>query len=274
MVVVGNYRNRARIAQKAAAAIPLQRQDHRRRNSPPIACSIADISETRRPALPRSARPNCRRRSVSAAHRKRRRAPPMPRDLARRIDIGVEFPQDKRLSPFPAAYGLTRRARGLCHICGAASCKLNRGEFARRARTGRLRWQFQRHVRCAARCSALGMAALAGCGMSDGPGSLLVDPGRYSAYHCNDLAARWKILVAREKDLRGLMDKANESSRRRGDRLARLPHRLRFRAERRKAFAAHGGGKKLQLHDRISERPEHSLITAHAGVPASAAHSA
>jgi hypothetical protein len=58
----------------------------------------------------------------------------------------------------------------------------------------------------------LGMAALAGCGTSDGPGALLVDPGRYSAYHCNDLAARWKILVAREKDLRALMDKADQTA--------------------------------------------------------------
>jgi hypothetical protein len=54
--------------------------------------------------------------------------------------------------------------------------------------------------------------ALAGCGMTDGAGSILVDPGRYTAYHCNDLAARWKVLVAREKELHGLMDKANESN--------------------------------------------------------------
>lgn len=58
----------------------------------------------------------------------------------------------------------------------------------------------------------LGMAALAGCGMTDDPGSLLIDPGRYSAYHCNDLAARWKGLVAREKDLRALMDKADQTA--------------------------------------------------------------
>ncbi len=50
--------------------------------------------------------------------------------------------------------------------------------------------------------------ALAGC--SNGAGSLLVDPGRYSAYHCNDLAAQWKVLVAREKELRDLMDRADQ----------------------------------------------------------------
>jgi hypothetical protein len=54
--------------------------------------------------------------------------------------------------------------------------------------------------------------ALAGCGMGDGAGAMLVDPGHYSAYHCEELAARWKVLVAREKELRGLMDKANEGA--------------------------------------------------------------
>ena len=51
-------------------------------------------------------------------------------------------------------------------------------------------------------------AALAGC--TNGAGSLLVDPGHYSAYHCNDLAAQWKVLVAREKELRDLMDRAHQ----------------------------------------------------------------
>ncbi len=58
--------------------------------------------------------------------------------------------------------------------------------------------------------SGLAAGALGGCGLSDGPGSILVDPGHYSAYHCDDLAARWKVLLAREKELRGLMDKASE----------------------------------------------------------------
>jgi hypothetical protein len=51
---------------------------------------------------------------------------------------------------------------------------------------------------------------LAGCGLGDGPGSLFVDPGRDAAYHCSDLAARWKVLLDREKDLRNLMDRANQ----------------------------------------------------------------
>jgi hypothetical protein len=59
--------------------------------------------------------------------------------------------------------------------------------------------------------AALTLAAvvLAACSLPEGAGTLLVDPGRYSAYHCNDLADQWKILVAREKELRGLMDKAD-----------------------------------------------------------------
>jgi len=52
--------------------------------------------------------------------------------------------------------------------------------------------------------------ALAGCGASGDPGSFLVDPGRYDAYHCDELTARWKVLVAREKELHGLIDKASE----------------------------------------------------------------
>ncbi len=54
------------------------------------------------------------------------------------------------------------------------------------------------------------LASLAGCAMSDGVGSFIVDPGEYSVYHCKDLVARLKELTARETDLRNLMDKASE----------------------------------------------------------------
>src|SRR5271169_6203994 len=56
--------------------------------------------------------------------------------------------------------------------------------------------------------------ALAGCGLGDGAGAgaMLVDPGHYSAYHCDELAARWKVLIAREAELRGLMGKASEGT--------------------------------------------------------------
>ena len=54
----------------------------------------------------------------------------------------------------------------------------------------------------------LALAGLAGC--TNGAGSILVDPGRYSAYHCNDLATRAKELAARERDLRELIERANQ----------------------------------------------------------------
>lgn len=61
----------------------------------------------------------------------------------------------------------------------------------------------------AALCAAA-LVALSACSMADGPGTLLVDPGRYDAYHCDDLATRWKALVMREKELRELMQRASQ----------------------------------------------------------------
>src|ERR1700722_2691487 len=51
---------------------------------------------------------------------------------------------------------------------------------------------------------------LAGCSTSDGIGSFIVDPGHYSVYHCDGLAARLKVLLAREQELTNLMDRASE----------------------------------------------------------------
>lgn len=51
---------------------------------------------------------------------------------------------------------------------------------------------------------------LTGCGLSDGPGALFVDPGRYAGFHCKDLIAESQNLAKRERDLRNLMDKASE----------------------------------------------------------------
>jgi hypothetical protein len=59
-------------------------------------------------------------------------------------------------------------------------------------------------------CALFGVASLAGCSFSDGVGPYIVDPGRYSVYHCKDLVERLKALTTREKDLRALMDKASE----------------------------------------------------------------
>jgi hypothetical protein len=53
--------------------------------------------------------------------------------------------------------------------------------------------------------------ALAGCTSKDS-GELLIDPGRYAIYKCDDLATRWKVVSAREKELRGLMDRAAQAN--------------------------------------------------------------
>jgi hypothetical protein len=54
-------------------------------------------------------------------------------------------------------------------------------------------------------------SVLTGCTSKDS-GELLIDPGRYAIYKCDDLAARWKIVSAREKELHGLMDRAGQSN--------------------------------------------------------------
>jgi hypothetical protein len=59
--------------------------------------------------------------------------------------------------------------------------------------------------------ASFALLALTGCGLSDGAGALFVDPGRYTLYHCDDLATRRKALVARENELRGLIERAGES---------------------------------------------------------------
>jgi hypothetical protein len=52
--------------------------------------------------------------------------------------------------------------------------------------------------------------ALAGCSLSDGVGPYIIDPGRYSAYHCKELLDRLKQLVKKENELRNLIGKASE----------------------------------------------------------------
>lgn len=91
------------------------------------------------------------------------------------------------------------------------------GNFGRTARPldvaetgGRQKRAWAKIPRGLALAAALELAcALAGC--ADGPGQLLIDPGRYDVYKCDDIAKRWKSLSAREKELRDLMAKARES---------------------------------------------------------------
>jgi hypothetical protein len=66
-------------------------------------------------------------------------------------------------------------------------------------------------IRCVA-VLVLAASALAGCSMSDGFDSLLVDPSRYEGYNCKDLGGQLQSLDKREKDLRNLIDRADEST--------------------------------------------------------------
>jgi hypothetical protein len=62
-----------------------------------------------------------------------------------------------------------------------------------------------------AACAAVASFTLAGCGVgTDGMASLSVDPARYAGYHCKELVGQWNGLVARQKQLRDLIDKASE----------------------------------------------------------------
>jgi hypothetical protein len=68
-----------------------------------------------------------------------------------------------------------------------------------------------RRQACRGAMASFAVLALAGCGLSDGAGAIFVDPGRYALYHCDDLAAQRKLLIARENELRGLIERAGES---------------------------------------------------------------
>jgi hypothetical protein len=58
-------------------------------------------------------------------------------------------------------------------------------------------------------CAIAGIA-LSGCGLSDGPGQLIVAPGMFDAFHCNDLVKQWDTLNKREQDLRANMSRASQ----------------------------------------------------------------
>jgi len=65
---------------------------------------------------------------------------------------------------------------------------------------------------CAILLSVLSLS-ITNCGLSEeGPGGLFVDPGKYALYGCNDLALERTKLIAREKDLRAQIRRADESA--------------------------------------------------------------
>jgi hypothetical protein len=65
-------------------------------------------------------------------------------------------------------------------------------------------WRF-----AAAICVVAGVA-LAGCGLSNSLGQLMVDPGMFDEYRCNDLITRWDALNIREQELRANMSRASQ----------------------------------------------------------------
>jgi hypothetical protein len=75
-----------------------------------------------------------------------------------------------------------------------------------------LRWR----IFCRSKAAAVvlfvtvGAGALGGCAGSDGVGALLVDPARYAGYRCKDLIGEWTNLTTQEKQLRELINKADE----------------------------------------------------------------
>jgi hypothetical protein len=75
---------------------------------------------------------------------------------------------------------------------------------------------------------------------SDGPGAIWIDPVSLLFYRCDHLAQRWKDLIARENELRGLFEKANESAA--GAVIGSVAYRS-DRAVRGKTVAAQGCGK-------------------------------
>jgi hypothetical protein len=57
---------------------------------------------------------------------------------------------------------------------------------------------------------AVGAVGLAGCGLSDGLGALMVDPAQYDTASCKDLVTESAALAKREVELRKLFDKASQ----------------------------------------------------------------
>jgi hypothetical protein len=87
------------------------------------------------------------------------------------------------------------------------------GATADRSGTARaLRWRILRRPSVAAAVFfvAIGAGAVGGCAGSDGVGALMVDPARYAGYRCKDLIGEWANLIAQEKKLRELINKADE----------------------------------------------------------------
>jgi hypothetical protein len=54
--------------------------------------------------------------------------------------------------------------------------------------------------------------ALAGCSGSEQVASLVVQPGKYSAYNCQQLSSRGREITQRERELKDLMSRASQKA--------------------------------------------------------------
>lgn len=90
---------------------------------------------------------------------------------------------------------------------------------------------------------------LAGCGStySDGVGSLLVDPSKYDGYGCKDLIGQLTGLNTREKELRNLIDRADQSAS--GVVIGAMAYRSDYQTvlEQKKVLQRAAAGKKCQM---------------------------
>jgi hypothetical protein len=90
-------------------------------------------------------------------------------------------------------------------------CRPRRTDAIARASPPSSRRQLAGSILALSLCAGASVT-LAGCGLDNGPGSLLVDPGRYSVMHCKDLVTTWNALLMREDELRKLQDRASEGT--------------------------------------------------------------
>jgi hypothetical protein len=70
--------------------------------------------------------------------------------------------------------------------------------------------RYRRDFLAKAAIALLAMALTGAAGCSTSVDSYIIDPGHYSAYHCDELVDRLKELRKRQNDLRNLMEKASE----------------------------------------------------------------
>jgi hypothetical protein len=103
------------------------------------------------------------------------------------------------------------------------------------------------HAVAAAAILLLAATTLAGCG-SDGVGALMVDPARFEGYNCKDLTGQWNDLIKREKELRDLINRADEGGGS-GEVIGALTYRSDYQTvlERKKVLQRTAAEKKCQM---------------------------